>query len=239
MTEMRSARTPRDWKNLLLEIAVVVAGILIAFTLDSWWDGRAQAARERAHLWALNSDFAENVQRLETAAARQEAIVLASQQLLALSRSGRPVAIDTARSLVGRVFNSGRFRPVMGAYEAVVNSGGLAQISNDSLRAALAAFASHLDAPYDEQYSNSLYFPFIREYAGHRGLPWNDPAAEGSGSDGVQRADGESMEVLRDRRFQGQVALRAYAERDVGRYYRTLQEQADRILALLEQQLQR
>lgn len=236
---MRSPGTRHRWKGLLLETAVVVTGILIAFALDSWWDSRAQAFQERAHLRALQSDFAANDERLDESVARQDGIIAASRQLLVLSRIGRPVAIDTVRTLMSRVFNSGRFEPVMGAYEAVVNSGGLAQISDDSLRAALAAFTSYLRVPYVEQYSNSLYFPFIREYADRMWFPWIDPAAEDSTPAGLQPQDWPYMELLRDRRFQAQVALRMYAERDVGRYYQALHEQAKTILALLDRPLQR
>ena len=233
----RSTRPRHDWERLVLEIVVVVAGILIAFALDSWWDSRGEAARERAHLRALRGDFVQNVERLDQAAARQEGIVRASRQLLALSRTDGPVAVDSVRSLVGRVLNSGRFGPVMGAYEAVVNTGGLAQIRDDSLRSALAEFASNLGVRYTEEYSNSLYFPFIREYAGRLGFLWNDRPADGSDPTSLQSEDREFLELLRDPRFQGQVALRAYAESDVAGYYRGLQQQAERILALLDQQL--
>jgi len=219
----RSTRPRHDWERLVLEIVVVVAGILIAFALDSWWDSRGEAARERAHLRALRGDFVQNVERLDQAAARQEGIVRASRQLLALSRTDGPVAVDSVRSLVGRVLNSGRFGPVMGAYEAVVNTGGLAQIRDDSLRSALAEFASNLGVRYTEEYSNSLYFPFIREYAGRLGFLWNDRPADGSDPTSLQSEDREFLELLRDPRFQGQVALRAYAERDVAGYYRGLQ----------------
>jgi hypothetical protein len=223
----------REWRGLFLEITVVVVGILIAFMLESWWDRRAGAEQERAFLRALRSDFAENVARLKAAAARQEGIESAGRQLLSLSRSHSPIGTDTVRKLMGRVFNSGRFEPVMGAYEAIVNSGGLAQISDDSLRAMLAAFTSYLRVSYVEQFSNNLYFAFIREYADQIGLS----AADDSTADSSGSADGVYMVLLRDRRFQSQVALRVYAERDVGRYYRSLQKQAETILTLLDQQL--
>ena len=239
MANLPTTQTRREWRGLFLEITVVVVGILIAFALDSWWDRRAQASQERTYLRALRSDFAENVERLGSAAARQEGIELAGRQLLALSRSRTPAGVDTVRILLGRVFNSGRFEPVMGAYEAIVNSGGLAQISDDSLRAALAAFASHLRVSYVEQFSNNLYFSFIREYAGRLGGSFSDPAAADSNGNGSRTAELSYITLLHEPPFQGQVAVRVYAERDVGRYYRALQERAKVILILLDQQLHR
>ena len=239
MANPNATRSGHEWRGLVIEITVVVVGILIAFALNSWWDGRAQASQERAHLRALHSDFAANVERLGEAAARQERIERAGRQLLSLSQSGTPAGIDTVRKLMGQVFNSGRFEPVMGAYEAIVNSGGLTQISDDSLRAALAAFASHLRVSYVEQFSNNLYFSFIREYAEQLGLAGTDPGAAAANGAASPSADPAYGTLLRERRFQSQLALRVYAERDVGRYYRALEKRAALILSLLDQQRQR
>lgn len=128
-------RAPR----VLIEMLVVVASILIAFSLDAWWTQRADERTGAAHLRALQSDFAQNVSRLKVHIEREERVADASRRLLLVATSPTtPSPEDSMSNLLGQVFNSGRFDPVMGAYEAVVNSGGLAQIADDSLRLALA-----------------------------------------------------------------------------------------------------
>jgi hypothetical protein len=40
MLEQRSHPTTRRWGFLLTEMVLIVASILFAFALDSWWDER-------------------------------------------------------------------------------------------------------------------------------------------------------------------------------------------------------
>ena len=64
---MRVPKSIRDfggWHAVGIEIAIVAIGILIAFSLDSWWDGRQEHARELRHLKALYQEFADNRHRL-------------------------------------------------------------------------------------------------------------------------------------------------------------------------------
>lgn len=139
---------------------------------------------------------------------------------------------DPVRNLLGQVFNSGRFDPVMGAYEAVVNSGGLAQIQNDDLRLALAEFASLQDGGYDERFSDQLYFDFIRAFEGRLGF-----SAAVLASDSVATADAAAVsrfqpDLLEDPSFREHLALRYLAESGVAASYRHLLETAQRVLDL-------
>ena len=64
MTTKTSSSGGWNWRATAREIGIVVAGILIAFALDSWWDRRNDARREAAYLLALHADFQENLERL-------------------------------------------------------------------------------------------------------------------------------------------------------------------------------
>ena len=102
------------------EIAIVTIGILLAFALDAWWDGRNLAEREQVHLRALASDLERNVTALTGQVEHEERVISSCEQLLKLSQgSGREGAPLT--DLVNQVFNSNRYEPVMGAYEALVD----------------------------------------------------------------------------------------------------------------------
>ena len=155
---------------MVAETVVVVIGILIAVGLDACWEGRAAAIREQAHLRALASDFEQNVQRLRTHTDGEERISSSSLALLEMARRPQPAPRDSVTRLLGRVFSSGPYEPVMGAYEALVNSAGLTAIGDDSLRAALADFSARVNGRYFERYSDELYFAFIREFAGRLGF---------------------------------------------------------------------
>jgi hypothetical protein len=218
-------------RRLLIEALVVVASILVAFSLDAWWSERAERRTEAAHLRALRSDFEQNVSRLKVLIEQEERIADASQRLLLAAISPTtPSPEDSLANLLGQVFNSGRFDPLMGAYEAVVNSGGLAQVRDDSLRLVLAEFASLLEGRYYERFSNELYFDFIRGFTGQLGF-----SAAVVASDSLAAAAAASrprVELLRDPKFREQLALRYIAESNVAVSYRGLLEKAERVLDL-------
>lgn len=223
----------RRWKAVaraLGEIAVVTAGILIAFALDAWWDNRATAEQEQVHLRALASDLQQNVAALKTLLESEEGVMSSSQELLRLARAQQPPATASLQELFASVFNSGRYEPVMGAYEALVNSGGLTLIRDESLRAALAEFAAKIHGQYEETWSNERYFSFAREFVGRVVLLH----AQNAGADARER---EYQEMLRDPRFQEHLALRYYSERDLENKYRGLLRQAEELLVHLRTQI--
>jgi hypothetical protein len=212
------------------EIAIVTAGILIAFALDAWWDNRVTAEREQIHLRALASDFEQNVESLQKLIQMEDDVISSSRSLLELARAAEPVDEKPLVELMNRVFNSGRYEPVMGAYEALVNSGGLMLIRDESLRSALAEFAARVDGKYAETWSSEHYFAFVREFgASYMLYTW----------DGERRKPDERVfeQMLRNPRFHEHLAMRYYSERDLAREYRELHQQAMGVLTQLQAQL--
>ena len=55
---MTENSTGRRATRLLVEGAVIVASILLAFGIDAWWDARTERTQERALLTALAEDLA-------------------------------------------------------------------------------------------------------------------------------------------------------------------------------------
>lgn len=221
---------------MLAETGIVVAGILIAFSLNSWWDGRAAAAHEQAHLQALRADFDQNVERLETLVDFQESVSAASGDLLLIARGYESAAADSVERLMGQVFASNRFDATMGAYEGLVNSGGLAQIRDDSLRSSLASFAAMLDSRYAERFSTAVYLDFNRTFVGRLG--WADAVLRRQLVRGESELDGavgdRYHELLDDPAFQDHLALRFQNERQVADMYRSLARQARVVLERIE-----
>jgi hypothetical protein len=211
------------------EIAIVTIGILLAFALDAWWDNHTLAAQEQVHLRALASDLQRNVTALKTQIDLEERIIASSEKLLKLSQGsgneGAPLA-----ELVNQVFNSGRYEPVMGAYEALVNSGGLTMIRDEDLRAALAEFAARASGKYAESWSDQQYFSFAREYAGRISLLYlRDPSA--------QTHEREFKAMLAEPKFLENLALRYYSERDMSQKYLGLKQEAEALLVKLRAEI--
>jgi hypothetical protein len=224
------------WGWVLAETGIVVVGILIAFGLNSWWEGRASVDRERAHLTALHSDFERNVERLDALARTQDRVSRASGDLLLIARGHGSAPPDSVDRLMGEVFNSDQFDPVMGAYENLVNSGGLAQIRDPDLRAALASFAAMVDSRYWEEFSTALYLDFNREFMGRLG--WAEIILRHELGIGGEASPGPrtswNHEILADPVFQDHLGFRFFSQRDVAGMYRTLAGQAGLVLERIE-----
>lgn len=230
MTDIETSPPARLFRShsvtrAIREIVIVVVGILIAFGLDAAWERRNKAAEERAHLRALASDFDENVRRLRAHVRTEDRISTSSQALLAIAQRNGPLPTDSVTHLMGMVFNSSRYEPVMGAYEALVNSAGLTLIEDDTLRAALANFSARVNGRYAERWSDELYLSFIKEFTGRMRFI-EDPET------GARPAD-KYDPLLRDPKFQDYLALRYLGERDVARRYRALLAEAEAIAARL------
>ena len=224
----------RPWMAVarpLGEIAIVTVGILIAFALEAWWDGREKAAQEQVHLRALASDLQQNIAALKTLIGNEEVVMAGSEELLERARAQQPGQTAPLEELFNQVFNSARFEPVMGAYEALVNSGGLTLIRDETLRASLAEFAAKVGGQYAESWSAEHYFAFAREFAGRFLLLHKQNTA----ADARERA---YEEMLRDPGFQEHLALRYYSERDVANKYRGLLQQAEAVLAQVRAQVE-
>lgn len=235
--DRRKPRRPyRRWKRLartLGEIATVTVGILIAFALDAWWDNRVTAEREQVHLRALASDFDQNVAALRAQVKAEKYVMSSSQDLLKLVRAREPSVTTLVAGLMSEVFNSSRYEPVMGAYEALVNSGGLMLIRDESLRAALAEFAARVDGQYRESWSDEQYFAFVREFGARFMLSYWETET------GTAVDEHVLEEMLRDPRFQEHLVMRYYSERDMVRRYHALLQQAERVLMQLQAHLRK
>jgi Family of unknown function (DUF6090) len=231
----KQPRAPRlRWARLghaLGEIAIVTVGILIAFALNAWWENRATANREQVHLRALISDFERNVSALRSLIELEEDVMSSAQELLTLARASGPSEKKSVFDLMNRVFNSSRYEPVMGAYEALINSGGLMLIRDESLRAALAEFAAQVNNQYTEDWSNEHYFAFAREFAGTYMLQGWEAQTEAAND------ERPLQEMLANPRFQGHLVLRYYGERDMLQKYRALLRQAESVLTHLRAHL--
>lgn len=225
----RNSRGRRALLRAAGEIAIVVVGVLIAFALNAWWVERDARRNEQVHLRALIADFQWNAGSLRQLVERQGRIEQASLNLLKLARTEPAAPPERVLAMLDPVFSSIRFEPVMGAYDALLNSAGLALIEDDELRASLATFAARMNGRYTERYADELYFSFTREFAGQvrfADVLLAEPAPSAS-----------FAPLLGDPKFQDHLAFRHAAEREVANEYGRFLREAEAIIAQLRSQL--
>lgn len=163
------------WKGRIrwfsAEFFVVVAGILFAFTINTWWQDAQTSQREADYLIDLARDFEENADRLELAISDANEVMVSAQILLKLedAQAGRALGIDSLNYLLQTLSILPTFQPVTRTYDNILGAGELQTISNPEIRMILADFESQLllvstvEETQERQYV-ALFVPYIMNH---------------------------------------------------------------------------
>ena len=142
---MTAAPVRRNWKGgvrwFAAEFLVVVTGVLVALTLNAWFEARSHRKQERELLVGLRSEFAANRTAYDQYVAHHQRMMAGSKRVLELTGPAateiQPAQID---SLIFDLLDPFVYEPTTRQIEAALSSGQFTLIRNDSLRAALAAW---------------------------------------------------------------------------------------------------
>ena len=121
---MIEATKRAPWLRVLLEGAVIVSSILLAFGIEVWWGGRAETDRARTLLEGLASDFATAEVELDRVFASHGEQFFAAGRLLQLADS--PTSVELAPvvdSLIYRLIDTITLDPPMGTLRALIAGG--------------------------------------------------------------------------------------------------------------------
>jgi hypothetical protein len=134
-------------RGALREFFIVVTGVFVALLAQAWWERRHERGLERDYLRQLYVDTRENERRLAEAISEDSvAGIGAARALAALDMMDPQPAPDSLLEWVTSAGRSADFRPVMGSYRALLGTGDIRLIRNDSLRALLIAYAASLES---------------------------------------------------------------------------------------------
>ncbi|MEJ2482120.1 MAG: hypothetical protein P8049_03130 [Gemmatimonadota bacterium] len=126
------------------EIVVIVAGVLIALTIDSWWSAREDADRGRAYLVRIEEDLRADVGALETRLAYNAGVQRFLDAAEAHLVTGTMRDGSAWRTVVA-YWHASQIWPYVSTtrtYDEMRNSGDLGLIRDPDLRAALATYYS-------------------------------------------------------------------------------------------------
>jgi hypothetical protein len=126
------------WSRLFAELAVIIAGVLIALAANSWWEGRQEQKHAREYLEQLLVDIQRTDRRLrstlETETHRREAVSAAIGRAFA-GTWPHPDSLDLPTGY-------DYFEPLTGTLTALIQSGDLRLLTSDSVRFELIAFSA-------------------------------------------------------------------------------------------------
>ena len=142
----------QNWFAVALELVIVVLGVVIGFQVTAWGQARSDRAKEQTYLRQLVVDLTETERVVaDTEASRAPSDRAAGQ----LSRAYRSLERPPRDSLMQWLIDSLSRRaalPVMGTVEALIATGDLALIRDDSLRSGITAYAQKMGVSVQSQY---------------------------------------------------------------------------------------
>ena len=189
-----------------MEGVVIVVSILLAFGLQAWWDASRERAEGRQALEALARDFRAASALLDRQFLLTDSIVAATERILEWTGpSADSRYADSLAVLFPTVTRLPGFEPPSGTLDALLGSGDLRLIENDSLRAALASFPSRLAGMQrTERFGSDVqfgdFFPYLNERIPMRLI--------GQGGDGRSRFAADVSALLRSLEFENQLQFK-------------------------------
>lgn len=145
MTHVRRLLSAESLGLVLLETAIIVAGVLIALGADAWWDSRQELEERGALLSALTRDFRSTRNRLAPILEQARSHAAQSGGYIDIVLQGRDVPDDSLRALIGALGEITYFEPEMASYRTALSDGSIGLVRDDTLLQALADFEQGLD----------------------------------------------------------------------------------------------
>lgn len=178
------------WKRMLIEGATIVGSILLAFSIDTWWDGLNEKKLKNALIEVLRSDLETSRKQYEFIAGRHKHVQKSLEEILTWAENGSVPEDDLVRfdSLVGSTFNRQIFDPTTGSIDAILSSGRFDIIENPELISQLTKWKAQvqdlreLESARTDHFYTFLY-PYLSEKVNlqdlDKGIPTKVPWSHG------------------------------------------------------------
>ena len=176
-------RIRRRGSHLILEGIVILASILAAFWLEGWRADRDLARDLTQEMESVDRELERNRELVIAELAVLDRITSSSNALLTELRANpeaATVAVTDTIAILGTSW-SPTIDPSLGAVQALIGSGGLAQLPNPHLRQGLAGLSDRFQDALEEQvlaramFSNEI-FPLTRDRLDYR--VWGEALVE-------------------------------------------------------------
>jgi len=189
------------WLRILVEGFVIVGSILLAFGIDTWWDGLQQQAEEQRILTGLEADFSATVATLNTVVGRHRGYAERADALEGMSEAEMlAIPSDSVDLYMRAMAQYMTFEPRGGTLPALVAAGQLGLIQDPELRDLLAEWLQRLDDSSEE----ASFLTSIAEQIAIRMSRVVDLRKPVSAEDLVLiRSDAETMGLVRAKLFFG------------------------------------
>ena len=147
----------RRWIRYGFETVVVVNGVLIAFTLNSWNQHRLNGLEEKKIMHNLKTEFEGNIEELSAIMELESKMIAATTEILEAIDNNDHDDTPLLDSLLSFTLHNPSFDPKSGSIDNLISSGELELITNDSLRNLLIAWPGFVaDMKEEEEFLRML-----------------------------------------------------------------------------------
>ena len=228
------------WLRIVAEGAAIVVSILLAFSIDAWWDARQDLNAERVHLTALRTQFVEVARIIDSEVGQLEVAASAAKWLLELTpEEAAAESPDSLADAFVAIFRLGRANLPSGALEALMASGDLSLVDDADLAARLAAWPAAAAEVYEnagwlvDQREDRLV-PFLNQYVG--GL-WTATRSGLLDDFPPTQFPPRVVQLFSDPGLESNLSNAAVRIRIIRNRYSNLRREADAIVALIDARL--
>jgi predicted dinucleotide-utilizing enzyme len=222
-----------EWYKYLLEIIVITVGILGAFILNSWNEGRKNAVEERVVLENLITEIKANKKQLERMMQRMDVAANGSYTLMNLcGPKPQTVHLDSIQKLIKQTAINSTFRPGQGVILDVINSGKLVLIKNEKLRQLLSNLPSLI---LDSQDDEEAIYEVRERYL----IPYLEDKLNFHGTTRVDSTKFEitNVDFLADLVFQNRVSRLHYQLRFIKGEYQKVHDAQSQMIEIINEEL--
>lgn len=141
------------WRRVSVEAAAIVLSILLAFSIDAWWQDRSDQIRVKEYLSQVREDTWENQRRLTEALQLEKGQQGVVREILVALRNPVPMTLDSARKWTqlepGFIWYSDP-RLLDGAISALVATGDINLVLDPRVKTSLVNYLGQLKADLNE-----------------------------------------------------------------------------------------
>jgi hypothetical protein len=144
LKRLKEAILEQNWFAVALEVIIVVLGVVIGFQISAWAERQSELATEKNYL----SQIAQDIETTRDLAVSVNGLLaeseISAEQLFNSFRKIEPLPDDSVLLLVSKTYAYYPVHPVLGTIEALIGTGDLSLIQNDSLRMFIPVFIEEM-----------------------------------------------------------------------------------------------
>jgi len=227
-----------SWKAASRDVVLIVLGILIAFSLDAWWEDREELDRLQGNLVALKGEFERVVEIIDNDSTHVANSLEATRTLLALTGPGpQENGSDSLEAILDIATMTKTLDLPSGALNSMILSAEVSQIESDRLRSLLARWPALVDEVREQLTfmrwdQDEKVKPLVNRYVPLRNVLRTPLARVGRSA-----FESDFGGLLRDRGFEGLLADRVQLGVTAEGEFSTLRKAAEDILELIDLEL--